>query len=358
MQPKNNIMQKVRNFGRHPLILAGVTFFLGSIIGLVVLGWLLWPVQYIDTTPEMLRSDIQVDFLRMTVDSYSVNGRGNQARSRFDQLGPRKWDALAALRSESEANPASVDPVRLREFELLIANTTGADPDNTPATTTEEPQIVPGSVLPLLVALGLIIAGASAAVLAANIRRRKKVRILGPASEEDNLSLEAEEERSEQPVEPASSGKTDEGTEPLERFVTTYEIGNDVYEDSFTVNSPGGEFLGECGVGISEPIGVGGQKKVTAFEVWLFDRKPSRTSTVVLMSRYAFQKENLRAALAPRGKPVLAEAGSDFWLETPGLQLRVMVRELEYGKGPLPENSFFEGLSLQMEVWPRPGKIA
>jgi hypothetical protein len=170
--------------------------------------------------------------------------------------------------------------------------------------------------------------------------------------------LEAEEAEVEEQTQPEPSAEpvVEDTTEPLERFVSSYEIGNDVYEDSFTINSPSGEFLGECGVGISEPIGVGGQKKVTAFEVWLFDRKPSRTSTIVLMSEYAYHKTDLRASLAPRGKQVLALPGSDFWLETPGLQVRVVVRELRYGKGPLPQNSFFDGMTLQMEVWSRSAK--
>ncbi len=53
----------------------------------MVLGWIVWPVQYVDTTPQTLRSDMQMDYLRMTVDSYAVNGDPTSARSRFDALG-------------------------------------------------------------------------------------------------------------------------------------------------------------------------------------------------------------------------------------------------------------------------------
>jgi hypothetical protein len=339
---------------RSPWFLAAVAFLIGAVIGLVVLGWVVWPVQYIDTTPDMLRSDLQVDYLRMVVDSYSVNGKANLARSRFDKLGSRKWDALEVLRQDE-----LVDQAKLKEFEILIANTIVATPvsENTP--NPAEKGGTPTGVLGVLVVLGILIAGAGAMVLGANVvRRRKAVPRPAPVQEEARPSLEAEEVLLEEEI-PAKSADDEvaaESNEPLERFVTSYEIGNDVYEDSFTINSPGGEFLGECGVGISEPIGVGGQKKVTAFEVWLFDRKPSRTSTIVLMSEYAFRKDDLRAVLAPRGKPILAEPGSDFWMETPGLQVRVVIRELRYGKGPLPQNSFFEGLTLQMEVWSRESK--
>jgi hypothetical protein len=354
MPIRDYVLQKTESFLRHPATHLVASFFMGLLIGLVVLGWAVWPIQYVDTTPEMLRSDLQVDYLRMAVDSYAVTQDANTARSRFDQLGLRKWDALDALRRESAADPRRVDPERLNNFEILIANTTLVAPAETGGAADSGLQVVPGDILPLVIVLGAVIALASAVVIGSNLRRVRRARVSPPVEGEPEISLEAEEEADSTPADEGT--RTAEANEPLERFVTTYEMGNDVYEDSFTVNSPGGEFLGECGVGISEPIGVGGQKKVTAFEIWLFDRKPSRTSTVVLMSQYAFQKEDLRATLGPRGKPELAEEGSDFWLETPGLQLRVVVREMRYGKGPLPEHSFFESLTLQMEVWARSSK--
>ena len=99
---------------------------------------------------------------------------------------------------------------------------------------------------------------------------------------------------------------------------------------------------------------MGEPKKITAFEVWLFDRKPSRTSTTVLRSEYANQKGDIRSNLAPRGTPVLATPGADIWMETPGLQLRVVIREIIYGEGSLPHNSYFERLTLQLEIWAKP----
>jgi hypothetical protein len=39
---------------------------------------------------------------------------------------------------------------------------------------------------------------------------------------------------------------------PVVQFMTTYMLGDDLYDDSFSIDAPTGEFLGECGVGISE----------------------------------------------------------------------------------------------------------
>jgi hypothetical protein len=319
------------------------------LFGLVILGWIVWPVQYVDTTPQTLRSDIQLDYLRMTVDSYAVNGDATLARSRFDALGPNQWNLLDLLH-----NDKFTDPGRLQQFEVLIANLYVGTP-GTPGSIATPAGSAVGmqGILSVFAILGIIIGAAIAIVLVVNIRRRKGV---SPAEETENpesageLSLETEEEltETEAPIVTADEG---EGAEPLERFVSTYVMGDDLYEDSFTINSASGEFLGECGVGISEPIGVGTPKKVTAFEVWLFDRKPSRTSTTVLLSEYANQKGDLLASLAPRGTPALATPGADIWMETPSLQLRVVIREIIYGEGSLPHNSYFERLTLQLEIW-------
>lgn len=352
MAQSDSIRQALRSLVRRPGFLNGVMFLLGAVFGLVVLGWIVWPVQYIDTTPDMLRSDIQLDYLRMAVDSYGVNGDDTLARSRYEALGENNLELLAQLH-----NDGLTDPERLKLFEILIANLYVPGAETPPPAATPEPSGVGfQDALSVLAILGVLIGGAIAFVLVLNIRRQRNTAQRSRETEtgSQELSLEAEEVLTDTAAAEAEHGD-DGGKEPLEQFVTTYVLGDDLYEDSFTINSPGGDFLGECGVGISEPIGVGDPKKVTAFEVWLFDRKPSRTSTTVLMSEYAQGKEDVYSVLVPRGQPVMAVPGADFWMETPGLQLRVMIRELIYGTGPLPQNSYFDRLTLQLEVWARTG---
>ena len=98
--------------------------------------------------------------------------------------------------------------------------------------------------------------------------------------------------------------------------MTTYMAGDDLYDDSFSIDSPSGEFLGECGVGISDTIGVGDPKKVTAFEVWLFDKNDIQTVTKVLMSEHAFNDAAIRQRLAPRAS-CSWEPGSALCLKPP-----------------------------------------
>jgi hypothetical protein len=137
--------------------------------------------------------------------------------------------------------------------------------------------------------------------------------------------------------------------------VTTYVLGDDHYDPSFSIELESGEFMGECGVGISETIGAGAPDRVTALEAWLFDKNDIRTVTKVLMSRYAFNDEALRTKLAPKGEPILLKEGQDVILETKMLRLRVHVVEVMYGEGDLPSDSFFERLTVELAAWVKPG---
>jgi hypothetical protein len=113
--------------------------------------------------------------------------------------------------------------------------------------------------------------------------------------------------------------------------------------------------MGEYGVGVSEAIGVGDPKKVTALEIWLFDKNDIKTATKVLMSQHAFADPAIRGRLEPKGELVQIERQSQVLLETATLQLLATVVDLEYGHGPMPNNSYFERVTLELAVWPRQG---
>jgi hypothetical protein len=137
----------------------------------------------------------------------------------------------------------------------------------------------------------------------------------------------------------------------MTQFMSSYRIGDDLFDESFSIDSPAGEFLGECGVGISETIGVGDPKKVTAVEVWIFDKNDIQTVTKVVMSAHAFNDTGTRQRLEAKGEPVLADPGAQTVLETATLRLVARVVEMSYGEGALPEQSFFEGLVLELAIW-------
>lgn len=146
------------------------------------------------------------------------------------------------------------------------------------------------------------------------------------------------------------------GPPPLVQFMTTYLHGDDLYDDSFSIETPSGEFLGETGIGISETLGGGDSKNVAAFEIWLFDKNDIRTVTKLLMSDHAFNDEAIRARLAPKGEAVLARPGDRLTLETAALRVQARVVDFAYGSSPgSPPNSFFERVTVELAAWKREG---
>ncbi len=90
-------------------------------------------------------------------------------------------------------------------------------------------------------------------------------------------------------------------------------------------------------------------------EIWLFDKNDIKTATKVLMSQHAFNDPEIRARLERKGELVVVEPQAQVLLETATLQLLATVVDLEYGKGPMPSDSYFERITLELAIWPRQG---
>ena len=71
---------------KKPLFVGAVALILGIVIG-VFLGWN--TVTVVDTTPAVMRSDLQEDYLRMAIDSFGVNP---------DRIWPCSAGKVSALR--------------------------------------------------------------------------------------------------------------------------------------------------------------------------------------------------------------------------------------------------------------------
>jgi len=359
-------MEKIKALLQRPLYAGLVGLVIGLIIGLPILGWGLWPVKWKDADASFLREDLKKQYLCMVVDSYKVNQNLELARARVDSLGtdlvesPGLFDSLQSVGCAYSGSDHAV--VSLKSA-LLSGISTGEQPADAtqiplPTQTTEKKTTKTSTVLlSLLCALFLLIGGALVYIFF--IRNRKKGASQGASSYADGDYLEEEglpvDEGQYTP--PAAGKATSVNATPTEgpvaHFMTTYVIGDDLYDDSFSIDDPSGAFLGECGVGISDTIGVGDPKKVTAFEVWLFDKNDIQTVTKVLMSSHAMNDPLIRQRLASKGEPILVEPGQQILLETATLQLEARVIEQVYGQGALPSGSFFERLTLEIAVWPK-----
>jgi hypothetical protein len=335
-------MDKIKELAQRKWVIVGAAAVAGLVLGLVY-AWVINPVQWVDGTPENLREDYQTDYLSAAIDSYSVNRDVDLALSRYQSLGAAGPTILAGI----QADPGEVNPAAVADFSATV-NLYEVPATSTPTSGgTARPAaqyLLP--VCGVTLVLGLLLAGV---VL---IRGRGARRAARPPQEADletpsELGLEPEMEKPNQAQTARSAGLD---RPPLATFRTTYTLGDDLYDDSFSIESASGDFLGECGVGIGDLIGVGDPKKVSAFEVWLFDKNDIQTVTKVLMSRYTFQDEATRNRMAAKGDPIQAEPGAVVVLETASLQVEARIVDVSYGGGALPAESFFERMTIELRA--------
>ena len=330
---------------------------LGLILGLVI-GWGLWPVQWTDLAPYHLRQDLREDYLRMSIYTATTVGDGSIATKTWMELEDTAEETLEGVRND----PRYLNSQQITSFAAIV----GAESIQ-PTATLEETEVVVeeedeggGPNWLLIGGLCLVLFVVAAAVIYFFILRDRSQE--GERQEVLNTRGRFDRDYDHQPAEqhyvtqPESAVRTDERDEqsvPVAQFMTTYMVGDEMYDDSFSIDAPTGEFLGECGVGISETVGVGEPKRVTAFEVWLFDKNDIQTVTKVVMSAHAFYDDKIRMRLESKGEPILAEPGKQILLETATLQLEARVIDMEYGVGAAPDESFFQRLTLELAVWPK-----
>jgi hypothetical protein len=331
-------MEAIQEKAKNPLIVGIVGFAIGLVIGLVVLGWWLWPVQWTNATPEQLSTDWQAEYLRASIEAYALNSDAVKAQLRYTGLGDVADEAMAAVVQD----PQGLTPEQISSFQTAVGAAAPSVITTATPVTGEEKQ--PRSILPILLAALCVLLLVLVAFLAYMFLFRKRTVQTGPPSP----AMQAEIARSQ-------AGYTDYGAAgedvPIVQYMASYQLGDDLFDDSFSIDSASGEFLGECGVGISETIGMGDHKKVTAFEVWLFDKNDIQTITKVLMSAHAYNDPSIRQRLEAKGEPVLLEEGIETVLETQTLQLVARPKEMKYGNSSMPDESYFEKMLLELSIW-------
>ncbi len=343
-------MEIIREYLKRTPVLVGIGFVGGLILGWFVIGWGIWPVKWTDAAPQHLRHDLKLEYLSMAVDSYILNQDTELAKKRFSEFGQEGEELLKEIEQNKPQQAANIAAFRLAVTgqASLPVPTQAAGGEVLP---TAEPEPTARSGVSIIrnlfvvacIAFVIILVGV--AIFFFLRTRKPTVRTPAQPAYQQPLMPEAEEEWS------GAAAPLPSTEPPMMQFMASYKYGDDLFDDSFSIDSQSGEFLGECGVNISETIGVGEPKKVTAFEVWLFDKNDIQTITKVLMSEHAFQNEATYQRLAAKGEPVLVQPGMETVLETQSLQLVVRVVDMAYGDGAMPSSSYFEQLILELAVW-------
>ena len=325
------------------MIMVGAgAFVLGLIIGLPVLGWWLFPVEWINAGPADLAPEAKADYIQMVADSFAMTGDQAKALERMQALGEGASQALQDRLAES----SGPDNARMA---VLVAAVSGSLPP--PEGTSGDDgggTSLQSLILPICAGILLVIVLIGGGLFV-------YMRFVGgmPKRKTEPGAPTATQQRGTAPVrvETPPDIAAEAGPEPVTTFKTNYMLGNDLFDESFSIDDQQGDFLGECGVGIGETIGVGDPKKVTAFEVWLFDKNDIRTVTKVIMSEHAFNDEGLKSRLSAKGEPMMARSDAVVEMETATLKVAARIVDMQYGSGALPPNSFFQQLTLEISAW-------
>ncbi|GAB4547401.1 MAG: hypothetical protein OHK0023_08710 [Anaerolineae bacterium] len=345
------------------------TLILGLILGFIW-AYGVSPNVYTAAEPVHLGESWKEEYVKQVAWQFSLSGQAEVAQKALDGLGNAGDVVGRMLQNPNFANDPDLGPKLQAIAPYAI---------NNPAQLAKiTPTFLNSNLTPVLcvIAAALLIGGfvifnmiipvtlllqrpKKSTDPSAGLQEKERRRQLEEASrraEELNKQQEEEARKAAAPgTAPTIVRSPVEGLPQVSKFMSAYLIGDDFYDDTFSIETANDEFLGETGAGIAKVIGPGDPKKVTALECFVFDKTDIRTVTKVLMSQYAFNDQTIRDELAPRGDAVLVKPGETIYLETLSLIVRVRVIDLAYGSGALPENSFFDRLTLEISAFQKQG---
>ena len=359
-------MNSIRSLVRDKSVLVPVVsaFLVGTIFGLVALGWYVFPVNWYNTDLEDLRPEHLETYLELLADSFAQTNDLALAVERVDRVrGTRRTrdEVVGVVDRVAEQRLAEGNPAASQRLSVLAAavslSTTEATAEAPKSTVTSSISSfiakLRGIGWPLGIAAAVIVLGGSAYLLL-----RTRVQSVGsPRSTRVRTAMEPAGEGVEVIENDFETAVLTEATrEPtgadLGYYQAVFHLGDDDFDAQFAIQGPDGEFLGECGMGAREALpSEEGPQRVSVFEIWLFDKNDIRTVIGMLASEYVYKDEELRTSLTTRGKVAVALPGGTLELMTAGLRLRATIRESSYGRAAdAPPRSFFSELIVDLRV--------
>jgi hypothetical protein len=334
------------------------TMLLGLILGFVW-AYIISPMVNVASEPVHLGSSWKEEWVKQVAWQAAASGNYDNAKTQLAYVG----DAADVIRRMVDpSNPLSQDPELMARMQPLVDRVaTGEIVNDSAQIGKVTPNLFNSNWTPVLCVIATaILIGLPVivntiipfALIFAPKSKEASTVAIGQDAARRQAQQDAIKKAQDAPAPPPSPAMLDRGA-PVSKFVSTYVMGDDLFDDSFSIETTASEFLGETGAGISKTIGVGDPKKVTAVEVWVFDKNDIRTVTKVLMSEHAFGDAALKAELATKGEAVLATPGGITLLETQTLTVQARIIDMAYGSGALPTNSFFERMSVEISAWPK-----
>jgi hypothetical protein len=320
----------ISNFYRNRLILAVLIGLLaGSILGLFY-GYVIDPVEWVDAPMSLTRSDLQEDYLRMAIDSYVLYFDPSMAYQRWLELG----DAGPVMLQKVAASPGAQGLEAINRYKDLVMPTATLGQVDCPAV------VESSNNLCIYLWLGTVLVGGIAGVYFYTRLRRQ---IEGP-----NLRRAYPAKVPVMVNEPITIPYADHPV--LAHTMMTYVMGDDLFDESISVENDLGDFLGECGIGIVHTVDSELPKKVDALDIWLFDKNEINTKSIVILSHESFHNDVVLTQVRSKGEPILAEIGREITIKTSHLVMIVRIVDMVCNEMDPMECSFFQRISMEVFV--------
>lgn len=348
----SGVLDKFKELLKKQLLLT-ITFSLiiGLILGLVY-GYFVNPVEWVNAPMEVVRQDLQEDYLRMAIEAYQIHKNDLLALTRWGELGSNATVILDKIKY----SPGDLGWEAVYEFEKVVTIRDARPID------IECETVSPGNN-----ALNLLLWGGTTLLvigLGAFFYFRSNIVKTGAGAKsmpvlkewEAVTQLQSGNSTTNSGGTPFYYGLEKEKAKylknpPLANHIWTFIMGDDQYEESCSVDTKKGDFLGECGIEIAKTIENSSPKRPTAFDIWLFDKNEINTRSMILMSHNAYENELLRAQFEMKGKPVLAEIGKEIDIQTDHLLMRVRILDMICAQNEPGRCEYFQRLSLDVNIW-------
>lgn len=101
-------------------------FFIAMILGIAAglyYGWVLDPVEYVDTTPDSLLIDYKADYVLMVAEAYQLEGDLELASRRIALLGEEPSEEIlrVAVLFASRAGYTDADLAKIRQLQAALS---------------------------------------------------------------------------------------------------------------------------------------------------------------------------------------------------------------------------------------------
>src|SRR6266851_1731468 len=158
----NNLTQRITDtVKQRAMLVAVLALLVGFFLGWFVMGWWLWPVDFVNGTLPQTQPSIQQAWVRLTAAEYALNPNIDRAAARINELGPNAPQVISDTLAISKGD----EQIRVGQLQQVLKLSGRLGTGATAGQPAAKPSLLDQFKLPLLacsllIVLGLVAGGA------------------------------------------------------------------------------------------------------------------------------------------------------------------------------------------------------